>query len=471
MSDPTPSIEFGKDLSLHETDIPGLVWLDLPVHGDARGWFKENWQQQKMVDLGLPDFGPRQNNVSFNATRGTTRGIHAEPWDKYVSVSSGSVYGAWVDLRDGPTFGKTFELTLDSSRAIFIPRGVGNSFQALEDGTVYSYLVNDHWVAGGENYAFVNLADSRANIAWPIPLDQAELSDKDRSHPALDDIKPIKPRKILVTGANGQLGRALKKEFPDADFVDRSTFDINDTATWGNRNWRQYQAIINAAAYTKVDLAESPQGRIDSWNANATGVGKLAQLAGGNRLTLVHVSSDYVFDGTHKNHAEEEPFSPLGVYGQSKAAGDIAAATAPRHYIVRTSWVVGDGDNFVNVMHKLAQSSVDPGVVDDQFGRPTFTVDLARGIKHLLSTNAPYGTYNLTNGGDSISWKELAAATFELAGSDPGRVSGVTAEQYFKDKSPVSPRPVQSTLDLGKIESVGFTPRDWRAALEEFLES
>ncbi|HAD75531.1 MAG TPA: dTDP-4-dehydrorhamnose reductase, partial [Gemmatimonadetes bacterium] len=94
--------QFGKALARTETPIPGLVVFDLPVHGDSRGWFKENWQREKMTEAGLPDFGPVQNNISFNDKVGTTRGIHAEPWDKFVSVATGRIFGAWVDLREGP---------------------------------------------------------------------------------------------------------------------------------------------------------------------------------------------------------------------------------------------------------------------------------------------------------------------------------------------------------------------------------
>ncbi|MET0782214.1 MAG: dTDP-4-dehydrorhamnose 3,5-epimerase family protein, partial [Microbacterium sp.] len=108
---------FGKPLLPTPTPIPGLVLWDLPVHGDSRGWFKENWQRAKMTAAGLPDFGPVQNNISFNDQVGTTRGIHAEPWDKLVSVAAGRIFGAWVDLREGPTFGTTFTAELDPSRA------------------------------------------------------------------------------------------------------------------------------------------------------------------------------------------------------------------------------------------------------------------------------------------------------------------------------------------------------------------
>jgi dTDP-4-dehydrorhamnose 3,5-epimerase-like enzyme len=156
-------------LAITETEIPGLLVISLDVRGDNRGWFKENWQRRKMVDLGLPDFAPVQNNVSFNTTAGATRGIHAEPWDKLVSIATGKIFGAWVDLRPGEGFGRTFTAELGPDRAVFVPRGVGNAFQTLEDATAYSYLVNDHWsLTAKESYTFVNLADETLGIAWPI---------------------------------------------------------------------------------------------------------------------------------------------------------------------------------------------------------------------------------------------------------------------------------------------------------------
>ena len=182
-------MDFEKDLKVTETGIEGLKVLDLAVHGDGRGWFKENWQREKMMAIGLPDFGPVQNNISFNDAVGTTRGIHAEPWDKFISVAFGSVFGAWVDLRQGDSFGKVFTAELDASTAIFVPKGVGNSYQTLEPNTAYSYLVNAHWSPEAQaGYTFLNLADETAAINWPIPLDAAELSEKDRLHPRLAEI-------------------------------------------------------------------------------------------------------------------------------------------------------------------------------------------------------------------------------------------------------------------------------------------
>ncbi|MCQ1949500.1 dTDP-4-dehydrorhamnose reductase [Arthrobacter sp. zg-Y859] len=471
-ADEAPGI-FAKALAAHPTPIPGVVVFDLPVHGDNRGWFKENWQRSKMAALGLPDFGPVQNNISFNETAGTTRGIHAEPWDKYISVATGRVFGAWVDLREGPTFGRTFHHVLDPSQAIFIPRGVGNAFQTLEDGTAYTYLVNDHWSADAqEKYTFLNLADPTAAIPWPIPLDSAETSAKDKAHPFLPEVAPMPAKRVLVLGAGGQLGTALRFLFADRGdtvFAARADFDLADPAAYDAVRWQDYEVVINAAAYTAVDAAETPSGRRDAWNINTSAVSRLARIAAEHRITLVHVSTDYVFDGTSANYREDDQVCPLGVYGQTKAAGDAAAATAPRHYIIRTSWVIGEGHNFVRTMASLASKGVAPSVVNDQIGRLTFAEDIAAGIRHLLDTRAPFGTYNLTNDGEPGSWADVAAAVYRLAGADPAAVTGVSTEEYFASKPDAAPRPRNSVLDLAKIKATGFSPRDAGQALAAYL--
>ena len=126
-----------SELSISSTPIPGLLVISLDVRGDNRGWFKENWQRRKMVELGLPDFRPVQTYVSLNTSAGATRGIHAEPWDKLVSLAAGRIFGAWVDLRPGDGFGRSFTLDMDTETAVFVPRGVGNAFQTLVDATAY----------------------------------------------------------------------------------------------------------------------------------------------------------------------------------------------------------------------------------------------------------------------------------------------------------------------------------------------
>jgi dTDP-4-dehydrorhamnose 3,5-epimerase len=180
-----------NEIHVTKTDIPGLLVIALAVHGDSRGWFKESFQKEKMVAQGFPvDFEVVQNNVSYNAQRGVTRGVHAEPWDKYISISVGSAFAAIVDLRKGDTFGKVLSFELNPGIALFVPKGCGNSYQSLEDGTTYSYLVNAHW-SPDEKYVSVNMADSDLKIQWPLPLEMAEISSKDKINPMLKEIQPM----------------------------------------------------------------------------------------------------------------------------------------------------------------------------------------------------------------------------------------------------------------------------------------
>lgn len=487
------SFEFEKPLRAERTNIPDMLVFDLAVHGDSRGWFKENWQRAKQVGLGLPDLGPVQNNISFNAERGVTRGIHAEPWDKYISVATGSVFGAWVDLRPGKSFGQVYTCVIDPSKAIYVPRGVGNSFQALEDGTAYTYLVNAHWSADlKKTYTFVNLADPDLDIEWPIPLEQCELSEADKAHPMLKDALPMTPKRTLVTGCNGQLGRAVRALAEERglaewfDYCDIDTFDLSDPAAYQGIDWSQYGTVVNCGAYTAVDKAETPEGRVTCWKANATGPALMARVCAEHGITLVHVSSDYVFDGTRKLHPEDEPFAPMGVYGQSKAAGDLAVGGCPKHYIARSSWVIGDGRNFVKTMMGLSDR-VAAGeipqvtVVDDQVGRLSFTRDMAEGIFWLLgyregdvepSSPAPYGTYNLTGSGEPKSWAQVAKRVFELANGNADKVVPVTTAEYYASvEGPISPRPEHSAMDLSKVQSIGFNPPDWEQELDGYVKT
>ncbi len=261
----------------------------------------------------------------------------------------------------------------------------------------------------------------------------------------------------LLTG----YGEALRKLYDgdtSVEFAGRAEFDLGSPETFTARNWKNYSTIINAAAYTAVDAAETPEGRTSAWAVNAAAVALLAQTAVKHDLVLVHVSSDYVFDGTGENHAEDEPFAPLGVYGQTKAAGDATVSVVPRHYIVRTSWVIGEGNNFVRTMASLAKRGIEPSVVNDQIGRLSFTEDIAAGIRHLLQSGAAFGSYNLTNDGAPQSWAEIAADVYELSGRPRDAVTGVSTAEYFRDK-PAAPRPLNSVLDLTKIKNSGFQPR------------
>ncbi len=275
---------------------------------------------------------------------------------------------------------------------------------------------------------------------------------------------------ILIVGAYGQLGKALVAKFPDAKAVDHDQLDITDQEALEGFDWSGIKTILNAAGYTNVDGAETPEGRGLAWKINATAPGYLARIATERDITLVHISSEYVFDGTKSPHTEDEPVTPLGVYAQAKAAGDIAVSIAPKHYIVRTSWLIGDGPNFVRTMMSLAARNVSPKVVDDQIGRLTFSPLLVEGIVTLLEKKADYGIYNLSGGGRPASWAEVTRKVFKEIGREDLEVTGISTAEYYKDKPEAAPRPLQSAFDLSKIQALGLQLPDWRDALKEYIQ-
>ncbi len=183
-----PTTEF----TAHKTEISGLLVFDVTSIGDERGWFQEKFQKEKLVAAGLPaDFAVVQTNVAYNKEKGVARGFHAEPWDKYISVAAGKIFVAYVDLRSGPSYGKIVTLEVDNNKAVFIPKGVGNSYQTITEDVYYIYSVNDHWSADKYGaYPAFNMADPNLAIPWPIPMDQATVSERDRNLPNFSEVKP-----------------------------------------------------------------------------------------------------------------------------------------------------------------------------------------------------------------------------------------------------------------------------------------
>lgn len=276
--------------------------------------------------------------------------------------------------------------------------------------------------------------------------------------------------KIFIVGANGQLGQALQAQYPNAQKADIDELDITSRESVLGFDWSGIEVILNAAAFTNVDGAETQEGRIAAWNVNATAVGFLCEAARKNNITLVHVSTDYVFDGTNNPHTEDEKFAPLSVYGASKAAGDLLVDQLEKHYILRTSWVIGEGNNFVRTMLGLAEKGISPTVVSDQIGRLTFTCELVRAIVHLIESRATYGTYNVSNDGPSVSWAEITRQVFALSNHDELTVTDTTTADYYAGKEGIAPRPLLSTLDLSKIQASGFTSNNWQDDLKSYIE-
>lgn len=290
--------------------------------------------------------------------------------------------------------------------------------------------------------------------------------------------------KILVTGKNGQVGHCLVKLL-DAQTeleylaLDREQLDITNTLQVNKIvNDFKPNIIINAAAYTAVDKAE--QESVLANAINCDGPHNLAVAANNVNASIIHISTDYVFDGSCDNsesYAESDMTAPQGEYGRSKLAGEHAVAQAcPKHIILRTAWVFGEyGNNFVKTMLRLAKTRESLSVVADQFGGPTYTGDIANAIfkisKQITCDNNIYGVYHFS-GFPYVSWHEFAEKIFELALDkniliQPIKVNSITTLDY---PTPAK-RPANSRLTCDKIYNVfGIKQSDWQAALVRIKE-
>ena len=273
---------------------------------------------------------------------------------------------------------------------------------------------------------------------------------------------------ILITGATGQLGSELRNLLDERnvayDAFDSHGLDITDEETVMSKvEELQPKVIYHCAAYTAVDNAED-QFKAANWQVNETGTQNVAQAAKKAGATLVYVSTDYVFDGTNPGeYKEDDPTNPKNEYGKAKLAGEeIVKQTLDNYYIVRTSWVFGKyGRNFVYTMLRLAKDHDRLTVVNDQFGRPTWTRTLAEFITHLVDTKSPYGTYQLSND-DSCSWYEFAK---EILVDKDVDVAPVTSEEYPQKAY----RPRHSIMSLEKAKAIGYEIPTWQEALKAFM--
>ena len=266
---------------------------------------------------------------------------------------------------------------------------------------------------------------------------------------------------ILVTGASGQLGTAFRGLLPDATFVTRDQLDLSSPDTIAAALTDPApEAIINCAAYTKVDLAESEEELAHT--VNAVAVGEMARLAAECGIPLVTYSTDYVFDGSARSpYLESSPTAPINAYGRTKLAGEqLAVAAHPGALVIRTSWVIsGTHPNFVATMLRLVRER-DLRVVDDQVGHPTVADDLATATLEALELGAT-GVLHLTNDGVT-TWFELARTAVELAGEDIDRISPCPTTEY---PTPAR-RPQYSVLGSERRESLGIGPLPhWRDSL------
>jgi dTDP-4-dehydrorhamnose 3,5-epimerase len=456
--------------SVEDLPISGLKLIQLDLRSDQRGWFAEVWQSAKFADLGLANFQPTQANASLNEAVGTTRGLHAEPWAKLIYILSGSAFGAWVDLREGAGFGAKYCLELRPGMAVYVPSGVANGFQTTSRNTTYGYLVDGLW-SKDRDYKMLNAFDKEISIPWPTSIARTVMSQKDLSLPPLSALEPIKDRSMLILGSGGQLGKALAVEFVNARNVSRTEL------VEAQRNGRLSELlpsggiVLNAAALTAVDRCESVEGFAEAIRVNYHLVQGLAEAANTKLATLVHFSSDYVFDG-HKSspYTEEDLPNPINNYGISKLLGDLAAQIAKKHYIFRLSWSYGDGGNFVATMANKARHNERVRVASDQYGRPSYCKSLAASVREHLALDTPFGIYNLTDLGEETSWYQIAERIYETMGADPRLVTPIQGDEVKIETGSKVKRPRNCMLSSAKSRATGVNEMGvWQDGINEQL--
>jgi dTDP-4-dehydrorhamnose reductase len=277
-------------------------------------------------------------------------------------------------------------------------------------------------------------------------------------------------KKILITGSNGQLGRAINKQYANTEFelvnTDVAELDITsvDAVVKMMREVKPY-AIINCAAHTGVDACET-DGE-NAYRINAIGPRNLSIAATEVGAKMVHVSTDYVFEGNGtKPYIEFDGVNPQGMYGRTKLAGEnFVKEFAKDYFIIRTAWLYGDGKNFVKTMLRLAETNDKVRVVGDQYGTPTSASELAKMIAHLVPTQN-YGLFHGTCEG-ACSWADFAKEIFRLAGKTT-EVEAITTAEY---PTPAV-RPAYSVLENYMLKlTTDFSFAPWEAAIKEYMES
>ena len=278
--------------------------------------------------------------------------------------------------------------------------------------------------------------------------------------------------KYLITGGNGQLGSALKNILPKEEclFTDVGELDVTDReAVLEMVEKEKPEYVLHCAALTNVDGCETNIELADK--INHLSVEYFAEACNKVGATLFYISTDYVFDGeaTSPYGVEKKP-DPKSVYGKTKLAGEEAAKQAKKYYIFRTSWVYGEGNNFVRTMLKLSETMGEIKVVGDQFGRPTYALDLAKGMKEAIEKKIPYRDYHYQNSGETISWAQFASEIFEIAGKNT-KVIPISTKEYLEmnAEKQVASRPHYSVLETSKLEQIGINLPDWKSSLEKYL--
>ncbi|CAG0906234.1 unnamed protein product [Cyprideis torosa] len=463
--------EASKNLIISEP-FKDCFLLENTVFGDDRGYFMESFNKKRFHELTGLQVEFVQDNQS-KSVRNVIRGLHIQrpPFcqAKLVRVLQGQVLDVAVDVREGsPTYGQSFvaELSAENNRLLFVPKGMLHGFSVLSEAAVFSYKCDDYYNKEAEDGVYP--LDSDLKIDWGVNLQEAILSDKDKDAQIFADFKPI----LLVIGSGGQLGSCIQQKLKlnplkgyQLSFVDYPELDLSKASLIESYFFsNQFDYIINCAAYTQVDKAEEEVEQAFVINADAAGL--LAEEAKEQNAVLIHISTDYVFDGKGKRpYKEEDATAPINVYGKSKLQGEQKAlALNPKTYVIRTSWLYSAyGQNFFKSMLRLFDIKEELGIVSDQKGCPTSAHDLADVILKIIQRDThKFGVYHFSNS-EETSWYGFATKIAQLS-----QASINIKPIDTKDYPTPAERPKFSVMDCSKIEAfLGMKIRSWDSALEE----
>ena len=448
----------------------------LPVHGDNRGWFKENWQRDE-------DDGARAARLRAGAEqhllqrRGAAPPAASTPSPGTSSsrVATGRIFGAWVDLRAGRDLRRGRSPSRSTRRRrVFVPRGVGQRATRPWSPTPPTPTWSTTTGARGQGPTRSSTSPTRPlAIAVADPAGRGRASrEKDRAHPRLADVVPMAPATDADRRARAAswAGRWPRRS-PTPWLATRTELDLADPAAVAALDCAPYGVMCNAAALHRGRRRRDRRGAARRLGGERRrGRPRWRRPRRGTGSTLVHVSTDYVFDGTvERAHRGRAVLARSASTARPRPPATLWSRPLPRHYILRTSWVIGDGNNFVRTMALAGRPRRRAGGGRRPVGRLTFTARARRGRSRTCSaTGAPYGTYNLTNGGRPHDLGRHRRGPCSPARRPGPSVSG-GVDGRVRRRQEVAPRPQHSTLDLAKLTAAGFTARDQLAALETYL--
>lgn len=466
-----------------ETELLDCYILEPKRFGDERGYF-ESITKEQLEELGFHGIHQVSNSKSG---KGIIRGLHfqKDPYcqAKVVRCHQGAVLDVVVDLRvDSPSYRKwiSVELTPENGRLLYVPRGFAHGFVSLKEDTLFEYYVDNQYAPRMEDGILWN--DPEIGINWDEIFEKYEieepiLSEKDKVREPLSECKTVfkkEKTRYLITGFKGQLGYDIVRELENRGEFEYKALDVNEMDITNRRQVfevvKEYQpdVIFHCAAWTAVDKAEEMKEKVH--DINVVGTKNLVDASLEVDAKMIYMSTDYVFDGKKEGYyKEEDPINPMSVYGKTKYEGEEEVRKNPKHFITRISWVFGiNGNNFIKTMLRLSENHEEVTVVDDQVGSPTYTVDLAKLLVEMASSEK-YGTYHVNNDG-YCSWAEFAKYIFESNHKNT-KVIPVTTEEYIKNAGDQAYRPRNSKLSKEKLVEAGFEMLpSWQDATDRYCK-